>query len=43
MGLLASILDIIKTCPCDIQTFSAVKIETFVRKILIFLIYLVKT
>ena len=33
-----------KTCPCNIQRFfSAVKIENFIRKFLIFLIFLLNT
>ena len=30
------ILAITKTCPCNIQRFSSVKIENFIRKMLIF-------
>ena len=37
-------LIIMKTCPCNIQRiFSVVKIEVFVGKFLIFLIFLLKT
>ena len=34
---------ITKTCPCHMSFFSAVKIENFIGKILIFFLFLLKT